>query len=98
MKQNNNRFSFAPAWCDYDGDGWPDLYVANDFGRHNLYRNSEGRFRDVARQAGGEELGPGVRPAWVDYRGGARPDPYLSNRGNDPGRRAAPPPGLPPHA
>src|SRR5262249_29244512 len=32
MNENNNRFSFAAAWCDYDGDGWPDLYVANDFG------------------------------------------------------------------
>ena len=49
INDNNNRFSFAPAWCDYDGDGWPDLYVANDFGRHNLYRNREGQFRDVAR-------------------------------------------------
>ena len=41
LNQNNNRFSFAPAWCDYNGDGWPDLYVANDFGRNNLYRNEK---------------------------------------------------------
>ena len=45
MNHNNDRFSFAPAWCDFDGDGWPDLYVANDFGRGNLYRNRNGRFR-----------------------------------------------------
>ena len=31
---SNNRFSFAPTWCDTEGMGWPDLYVANDFGRH----------------------------------------------------------------
>src|SRR5205807_5258048 len=37
MSHNNNRYSFAPAWCDFDGDGWPDLYVANDFGRNSLY-------------------------------------------------------------
>ena len=37
INQNNDRFSFAPAWCDFNGDGWPDLYVANDFGRNNLY-------------------------------------------------------------
>ena len=41
MNENNNRFSFAPAWCDFNDDGWPDLYVANDFGRKNLYRNRE---------------------------------------------------------
>jgi hypothetical protein len=49
MNQNNNRYSFAPAWCDYNGDGWPDLYVANDFGRSNLYRNHKGQFEDVAK-------------------------------------------------
>ena len=46
INENNNRFSFAPAWCDFNDDGWPDLYVANDFGRKNLYVNHEGRFRD----------------------------------------------------
>ena len=50
MNHNNNRYSFAPAWCDFDGDGWPDLYVANDFGRNNLYRNDRGQFRDVAAE------------------------------------------------
>ncbi|MGH9582655.1 MAG: FG-GAP repeat domain-containing protein, partial [Bryobacteraceae bacterium] len=57
MNENNNRFSFAPAWCDYNGDGWPDLYVANDFGRNNLYRNTGGRFRDAAAEARVEDIG-----------------------------------------
>ena len=39
LDENNDRFSFAAAWADYDEDGWPDLLVANDFGRKNLYRN-----------------------------------------------------------
>ena len=39
LDQNNDRFSFAAAWADYDEDGWPDLLVANDFGRKNLYHN-----------------------------------------------------------
>src|SRR4030095_10593659 len=35
----NDRYHFAAAWADYDDDGWPDLFVANDFGTKNLYRN-----------------------------------------------------------
>ncbi|HEY2012459.1 MAG TPA: FG-GAP-like repeat-containing protein [Bryobacteraceae bacterium] len=87
MDENNNRFSFAPAWCDYDGDGWPDLYVANDFGRHNLYKNSQGRFRDAARQAGVEDIGPGMSASWFDYDGDGRPDLYVSNMWTDAGQR-----------
>ena len=52
LDENNDRFSFAAAWADYDEDGWPDLLVANDFGRKNLYHNEgmkDGKvtFKDV---------------------------------------------------
>jgi tetratricopeptide (TPR) repeat protein len=87
LNQNNNRFSFAAAWCDYNGDGWPDLYVANDFGRKNLYRNEGGRFRDVAREAGVEDIGDGMSAAWFDYDGDGRPDLYVSNMWSDAGQR-----------
>jgi tetratricopeptide (TPR) repeat protein len=79
INQNNDRYSFAPAWCDFDGDGWPDLYVANDFGRNNLYRNEHGRFRDVASETGVDDVGPGMSAAWFDYDGDSRPDLYVSN-------------------
>lgn len=38
----------ATCW-DYDGDGWPDLYIANDFGvPDKLYHNNrDGTFTDV---------------------------------------------------
>jgi tetratricopeptide (TPR) repeat protein len=87
LNRNNNRFSFAPAWCDYDADGWPDLYVANDFGRHNLYRNREGKFEDVAAAAGVADIGPGMSAAWFDYDGDGRPDLYVSNMWSDAGQR-----------
>jgi tetratricopeptide (TPR) repeat protein len=89
LDENNDRYSFAPAWCDYDGDGWPDLYVANDFGRNNLYRNRGGRFRDVAALAGVEDLGPGMSAAWFDYDGDGRPDLYVANMWTDVGQRVA---------
>ena len=42
----------AAVW-DYDGDGWPDLYVANDFTTPDrLYRNNRnGTFTDVINDA-----------------------------------------------
>ena len=98
LNENNNRFSFAPAWCDYDGDGWPDLYVANDFGRHNLYRNAAGRFRDEARQSGVEDIGPGMSAAWFDYDGDGRPDLYVSNMWSDAGQRVTRDPAFRPAA
>jgi tetratricopeptide (TPR) repeat protein len=87
MNHNNNRFSFAPAWCDFDGDGWPDLYVANDFGRANLYRNRNGRFRDEAAEWGVENMAPGMSAAWFDYDGDGRPDLYVSNMWSAAGQR-----------
>jgi tetratricopeptide (TPR) repeat protein len=87
INENNNRFSFAPAWCDFDGDGWQDLYVANDFGRNNLYRNRNGRFTDEAAKAGVEDMGPGMSASWFDYDGDGRPDLYVSDMWTAPGQR-----------
>lgn len=87
MDHNNNRFSFAATWCDYNGDGWPDLYVTNDFGRKNLYRNDRGHFRDVAEEAGVVDLGPGMSAAWLDYDGDGRPDLLVSNMWSSCGQR-----------
>ena len=46
----DNGRGLSAAWWDYDGDGWPDLYVANDFnGPDRLWRNQgDGTFVDVA--------------------------------------------------
>lgn len=45
-------FGNAVVWWDFNGDGWPDLYVANDyFGPDRLYRNNhDGTFTDVSRE------------------------------------------------
>lgn len=79
LNQNNNRFSFACSWADYDNDGWPDVYVANDFGRNNLYHNEGGKFRDVAAEAGVEDIGAGMSVAWEDYDHDGWVDLYVGN-------------------
>ena len=46
----------SATWWDYDGDGWPDLYVANDYAVPDfLYRNNrDGTFTDVIADAVGQ--------------------------------------------
>ena len=83
----NTRFSFAAAWEDYDLDGDPDLYVANDFGRNNLYRNDDGRFVDVAAAAGVEDVSAGMGVSWGDYDGDGWFDLYVSNMYSAAGKR-----------
>jgi hypothetical protein len=41
--------SHSATWWDYDNDGWPDLYVANDYGiPDKLYHNNrDGTFTNV---------------------------------------------------
>lgn len=87
IDENNNRYSFAAAWCDCDADGRPELYVANDFGRNNLYKFDGRRFRDIAASAGVEDIGPGMSAAWFDYDGDGRFDLYVGNMYSEPGAR-----------
>ena len=79
MDENNKRFSFAASWEDYDNDGDPDLYVANDFGRNNLYRNDDGQFTDVAASAGVEDIASGMSVSWSDANHDGLMDIYVSN-------------------
>lgn len=79
LDQNNRRFSFAAAWEDFDDDGDQDLYVANDFGRNNLYRQQDGRFRDVAAELGVEDVSAGMGVSWGDADGDGRMDLYVTN-------------------
>ena len=44
--------SLSAVWADFDDDGWPDLYVANDVSDNVMYWNLEnGTFVDVSHAA-----------------------------------------------
>lgn len=80
MNRNNTRYSFACGWSDFNGDGWPDLYVVNDFGRKNLYRNNgDGTFTDLAAKSGVEDIGAGMSVGWLDYDNDGAQDVYVAN-------------------
>jgi tetratricopeptide (TPR) repeat protein len=88
MNQNNTRYSFCCGWSDYNRDGWPDLYVVNDFGRKNLYRNNgDGTFTDVAAQAATEDVGAGMSVSWLDYDNDGAQDLYVGNMWTAAGER-----------
>ena len=84
---NNRRFSYAATWEDYDDDGDLDVYIANDFGRNNLYRNDNGQFVDVAPESNVEDIGPGMSACWGDYDNDGRMDLYVSNMFSSAGNR-----------
>jgi tetratricopeptide (TPR) repeat protein len=88
MNQYNTRYSFCCGWSDYNRDDWPDLYVVNDFGRKNLYRNNgDGTFVDVASQAAVEDVGAGMSVSWLDYDNHGAQDLYVANMWTAAGRR-----------
>ncbi len=90
LNQNNTRYSFCCGWNDYDRDGWPDLYVVNDFGRKNLYRNNgDGTFTDVAAQTGVEDVGAGMSVSWLDYDNDSSADLYVANMWSAAGERVS---------
>jgi enediyne biosynthesis protein E4 len=69
----HHYYGLGATWGDYDNDGWPDLYVANDAGPNFLYRNKhDGTFEDVGLLAGVALSGDGMEQGsmgvdWGDY-------------------------------
>jgi len=75
---------------DANGNGWPDLYVANDFGRSNLYRNNgNGTFTAMSDEASANDVGAGMSACWLDIENGGKQDIYVSNMWSAAGQRVS---------
>ncbi len=62
---------------DYDGDGFPDLYVTQ-YGRSILYHNNgDGTFTDVTEKAGVAAPGWSSSAVWFDYDNDGRLDLFV---------------------
>jgi len=102
FKHNNGAFGkkYLPetigagaAWLDFDGDGWPDILLANSKNwpgrpgppsRPALYRNNhDGTFTDVTRGSGLEVDMYGMGVAAADYDNDGKADVYLTALGGN---------------
>ena len=86
--KNTASCTLSVLFYDYDLDGWPDLFVGNDFGPfvipNQLFRNEgNGTFTEVGAQAGFRiaEFNMGLTTA--DVNGDGIPDLYTSNFGDN---------------
>jgi hypothetical protein len=72
--------SLSAAWYDFDGDGWPDLYVANDLWGSKLYLNlHNGKFKDITREAGVSDFRGEMGIAIGDWANDGDPDIFVTH-------------------
>ncbi len=78
------------VWGDYDGDGWPDLFVTNDSGWNFLYHNKgNGKFEEVGVLSGtglgpnGERYG-NMAADFGDFDRDGKLDIFVSRYGDQP--------------
>jgi len=80
-----HHYGLGIEWGDYDNDGWPDLYVANDAGPNYLYRNKhDGTFEELGMLSGVALSGDGLEQGsmgvdWGDYRHEGRMGMFVTN-------------------
>jgi tetratricopeptide (TPR) repeat protein len=90
MNRDNDRYTFACAWGDSTGNGLPDLFVSNDFGTSQLYRNNgNGTFKVASAEAHVEGVGAGMGCAWCDYDNDGQQDIYVPSMWEAAGQRVS---------
>ncbi len=84
---DNSRRTLSASFADIDSDGDQDLYVVNDYGRDNLFRNQGGAFDHVSEASGAEDAAFGMGVAWGDPNRDGHVDAYVSNMYSSAGLR-----------
>ena len=81
--------AYQSVFFDYDRDGDPDLYVANDKGYvaypNRLWQNNDGVFQDISEASGTGAQIDSMGIAVGDLDGNGYPDLYVTNTPQPPG-------------
>jgi hypothetical protein len=82
-----HRSTFSAVWLDANNDGWPDLFVINEFGAGVLLLNrQDGTFREVQLTDGASDFGSmGITCGDIDNDGNI--DLYVANMYSKAGNR-----------
>jgi hypothetical protein len=83
----DSRWTYAAQFGDLDGDGRPDLYVANDFGVNAVYLNRGDRFEEHSAELGLDDTGNGMGVSFGDYDNDGRIDVHVTNMSSTAGNR-----------
>ena len=79
MGVGSTRWTLAASSADFNADGWPDIYLANDYGPEELYLNDHGK-RFVLTTAGLEsESKSGMSVTLGDAFNRGRIDAFVTN-------------------
>jgi hypothetical protein len=69
----------AATAADFNDDGWPDLYLANDYGPEELYLNRAGKRFELARAGLSDDSKSGMAVALGDVYNRGEHDVFVTN-------------------
>jgi enediyne biosynthesis protein E4 len=79
MGVGSTRWTLAVAAADFNGDGWPDLFLANDYGPEELYLNDHGRRFTLSRVGLESDSKSGMSATLGDVLNRGRVDAFVTN-------------------
>jgi enediyne biosynthesis protein E4 len=79
MGVGSTRWTLAVAAGDFNGDGWPDLFLANDYGPEELYLNDHGQRFVLSRVGLENDSKSGMSATLGDVMNRGRLDAFVTN-------------------